>query len=99
MKLEGRKRVGKAYATKEKADLIQAAKTAPRSEAVYLGTMLALNAGIRHKEIRTMQREPKISLMRLARQTPQADFTAALEKLVNREVAFVCPRHSRESVA
>lgn len=55
LKLKGGKRVGKAYSTDEKASLIQAAKNAPRSKAVYLGTMFALHAGMRHKEIRTIQ--------------------------------------------
>ncbi len=55
LKLKSGKRVGKAYSSDEKAELLKAAKAAPRSKAVYLGTMLALHAGMRHKEIRTMQ--------------------------------------------
>lgn len=55
LKLKGGKRVGKAYSVEEKADLIKAAQAAPRSKAIYLGTMFALHAGMRHKEIRTLQ--------------------------------------------
>lgn len=54
LKLKSYRRVGKAYSPKEKADLIEAAKNAPRSRAVYLATMLGLHAGMRDKEIRTL---------------------------------------------
>ena len=49
------KRVGKAYSTEEKDALLRAAKEAPRSKAIYVATMLALHAGLRDKEIRTLQ--------------------------------------------
>jgi len=54
LRLRSIKRVGKAYTAEEKAGLIKSTKNAPRSKAVYMGTMLALHAGMRHKEIRTL---------------------------------------------
>src|SRR5262249_29949355 len=54
LKLKSSKRVGKAYSPVEKAKLIRAAKEAPRSKAVYMATMFALHAGMRDKEIRTL---------------------------------------------
>lgn len=54
LRLKNNKRVGKAYTLKEKASLIQAARSAPRSKAVYLATMFGLHAGMRDKEIRTL---------------------------------------------
>jgi integrase len=55
LKLKVPKRVGKAYSPEEKTGLLHAAKSAPRSKAVYPATMLALHAGLRDKEIRTLQ--------------------------------------------
>ena len=55
LKLKIDKRIGKAYSSEEKADLIKSAKAAPRSKAIYAATMLALHAGMRDKEIRTLQ--------------------------------------------
>jgi integrase len=55
LKLKAGKRIGKAYSVEEKADLVRETKAAPRSKAVYLGTMLALHAALRHKEIRHLQ--------------------------------------------
>lgn len=49
LKLKVPKRVGKAYSSEEKTGLLQAAKSAPRSKAVYPATMLALHAGLRDK--------------------------------------------------
>lgn len=54
LRLRSSKRVGKAYTPEEKAGLIQGAKAAPRSKAIYLATMLGLHAGMRDKEIRTL---------------------------------------------
>lgn len=54
LKLKCTKHIGKAYSPEEKADLIQAAKDAPRSKAVHMATMFALHAGMRDKEIRTL---------------------------------------------
>lgn len=54
LKLKSKKRVGKAYSPEEKADLILAVRKAPRSKAVHMATMLALHAGMRDKEIRTL---------------------------------------------
>jgi integrase len=54
LKLKSSNRVGKAYSLEEKADLIRAAKAAPRSKAVYMATMFGLHAGMRDKEIRTL---------------------------------------------
>ena len=45
LKLKSNNRVGKAYSPDEKSDLIRAAKTAPRSKAVYMATMFGLHAG------------------------------------------------------
>ena len=55
LKLKIDKRIGKAYSPEEKADLIKSTKAAPRSKAIYAATMLALHAGMRDKEIRTLQ--------------------------------------------
>jgi integrase len=55
LKLPIVKRVGRAYSPEEKADLLQAAKAAPRSRAIYAATMLGLHSGLRDKEIRTLQ--------------------------------------------
>lgn len=54
LRLRSGKRVGKAYTPEEKADLIQAAKDAPRSKAVHMATMFGLHARMRDKEIRTL---------------------------------------------
>jgi integrase len=54
LKLKCNRRIGKAYSSEEKADLIRAAKNAPRSKAVYMATMFALHAGMRDKEIRML---------------------------------------------
>jgi integrase len=55
LKLKVNKTVGKAYSDDEKQALIFAAKAAPRSKAIHMATMLALHAGMRDKEIRTLQ--------------------------------------------
>jgi integrase len=55
LKLKVNKVVGKAYSDNEKQALILAAKAAPRSKAIHMATMLALHAGMRDKEIRTLQ--------------------------------------------
>jgi integrase len=55
LKLKVNKRVGKAYSPEEKASLLEAAKGAKRSKGIYLATMLAQSAGMRDKEIRTLQ--------------------------------------------
>ncbi|MGI9071912.1 MAG: tyrosine-type recombinase/integrase [Bryobacteraceae bacterium] len=55
LKLKSDSRVGKAYSTEEKTGLISAAKAAPRSKSIYFATMLAQHAGLRDKEIRSMQ--------------------------------------------
>jgi integrase len=55
LKLKVNRQVGKAYSVEEKADLIKAAKEAPRSKAIHIATMLAFHAGMRDKEIRTLQ--------------------------------------------
>jgi integrase len=55
LKLKVNKQVGKAYSEEEKSQLLNAAKAAPRSKGIYLVTMLAQNAGMRDKEIRTLQ--------------------------------------------
>jgi integrase len=55
LKRKVRKCVGKAYSEVEKTALVQAAQNAPRSKAIYMATMLALHAGMRDKEIRTLQ--------------------------------------------
>ena len=46
--------MGKAYTPEEKERLLVAAKAA-RSPVIYPALMLALNAGIRDAEIRTLQ--------------------------------------------
>ena len=55
LKLKIAKRVGRAYSEDEKAALLKAAKERPRSKEIYLATLLAQNAGLRDKEIRTLQ--------------------------------------------
>jgi len=55
LKLPVRKQVGKAYSPEEKAKLLQAAKTAKQSPAIYPALTLALNAGMRDAEIRGLQ--------------------------------------------
>jgi integrase len=56
LKLKVTKRVGKAFSPEEKAALIQeAANASRRSKGIHLATMLALHAGLRDKEIRTLQ--------------------------------------------
>jgi integrase len=55
LKLKVNKAVGKAYSDGEKAALIANATAAPRSKAICMATMLALHAGMRDKEIRTLQ--------------------------------------------
>jgi integrase len=54
VKLATEKQVGKAYTSEEKERLLAEAKAA-RSPAIYPALMLALNAGMRDAEIRTMQ--------------------------------------------
>jgi integrase len=54
LKLATGKQVGKAYTPEEKERLLVAAKAA-RSPVIYPALMLALNAGIRDAEIRTLQ--------------------------------------------
>ena len=55
LKLKVEKRVGKAYSAEEKTGLVTAARDAPRSKSIYFATMLAQHAGLRDKEIRSMQ--------------------------------------------
>jgi integrase len=54
LKLKVRKSVGKAYTTEQKAGLFAAAKKS-RSRAIYPALMLALNTGMRSKEVRHLQ--------------------------------------------
>ena len=54
LKLAVRHQVGKAYSPEEKARLLEKAKKA-RSPAIYPALMLALNAGMRDAEIRSLQ--------------------------------------------
>jgi integrase len=54
LKLATGKQVGKAYNSEEKERLLAAAKAA-RSPVIYPALMLALHAGMRDAEIRTMQ--------------------------------------------
>jgi integrase len=56
LKLDTGKQVGKAYSAEEKERLLSAAKAA-RSPVIYPALMLALNAGMRDAEIRSMQWE------------------------------------------
>ncbi len=53
--LKVRKIVGKAYSTEEKTRLIESAAGAKRSKGILFTTMLAQHAGMRDKEIRTLQ--------------------------------------------
>jgi integrase len=55
LKLAIGKTVGKAYSLEEKAGLVHAAKNSSRSSGIYMATMLAFHAGLRDKEIRTLQ--------------------------------------------
>jgi integrase len=55
LKLKAPKRVGKAYTEEEKVALVTNAKAAKRSKGIYFVTMLAQHAGLRDKEIRTLQ--------------------------------------------
>jgi integrase len=55
LKLKITKRIGKAYSPEEKAELLKATQVDRRSKAIHLATMLALHAGLRDKEIRTLQ--------------------------------------------
>ncbi len=55
LKLKANKAIGKAFSGDEKQALVAAAKAAPRSKAIHMATMLALHAGMRDKEIRTVQ--------------------------------------------
>lgn len=48
------KRVGKAYTQDEKVAIVTRAQTS-KSKSIHLQTMLALHAGLRDKEIRTLQ--------------------------------------------
>jgi len=57
LKLKVPKRVGKAYTEEEKLALVTKAKAAERSKGIYLATMLTQHAGLRDKEIRTLQWE------------------------------------------
>lgn len=56
LKLAVRTQVGKAYSSEEKEQLLAAAKAA-RSPAIYPALVLALNAGMRDAEIRSLQWE------------------------------------------
>ncbi len=56
LKLEITKQIGRAFSAEEKASLIQhAAAENRRSKGIHLAMMLALHAGLRDKEIRTLQ--------------------------------------------
>ena len=55
LKLKVPKRVGKAYTEEEKIALVSSAKSAKRSRGIHFATMLAQHAGLRDKEIRTLQ--------------------------------------------
>jgi integrase len=55
LKLKVPKRVGKAYTEEEKVALVTNTKAAKRSKGIYFVTMLAQHAGLRDKEIRTLQ--------------------------------------------
>ena len=56
LKLKIAKRVGKAFSVEEKAALLEQSIAAwRRSRGIHLATMLALHAGLRDKEIRTLQ--------------------------------------------
>lgn len=55
LKLRTTKRVGKAYSEGEKAELLKAAREGRQSKGIYFSMMLALHAGLRDKEIRTLQ--------------------------------------------
>lgn len=55
LKLKVPKRVGKAYTEEEKLALVTSAKGAKRSKGIHLATMFAQHAGLRDKEIRTLQ--------------------------------------------
>jgi len=55
LKLKVPKRVGKAYTEEEKLALVTSAKSAKRSKGIHLATMFAQHAGLRDKEIRTLQ--------------------------------------------
>jgi integrase len=55
LKLKVMKTVGKAYSDEEKTALVASATRAPKSKAIHLATVLALHAGMRDKEIRTLQ--------------------------------------------
>jgi integrase len=55
LKLKITVRVGKAYSEEEKAGLLKAAQERPRSRGIFFATMLAQNAGLRDREIRTLQ--------------------------------------------
>ena len=53
LKLKVRKAIGKAYNEKEKERMLEGARNA-RSPHIYLALSMALNAGMRDKEIRTL---------------------------------------------
>lgn len=55
LKLATRRHIGRAYAADEKGRLLTAARAARRSPAIYPALMLALNAGMRDAEIRSLQ--------------------------------------------
>lgn len=55
LKLKLNKQLGKAYSCEEKMRLIDAAKRAERSRGILLAALLAQKAGMRDKEIRTLQ--------------------------------------------
>jgi integrase len=56
LKLKVGKTIGRAYTTEEKNALIASTKAPTRrSKGIHLATMLALHAGLRSKEIRTLQ--------------------------------------------
>src|SRR5436305_1980734 len=54
LKLPVRSQIGKTFHSEEKGSLLKAAKAA-RSPAIYPALMLALNAGMRDAEIRSLQ--------------------------------------------
>ncbi|MBV8069953.1 MAG: tyrosine-type recombinase/integrase [Acidobacteriaceae bacterium] len=55
LKLKITRRVGKAYSDEEKHELLKAARKGRRSTSIYMAIMLAQHAGLRDKEIRTLQ--------------------------------------------
>jgi integrase len=62
LKLKVPRQIGKAYTPDEKQEMLKAAKAA-RSPSIYPALMLALNAGMRDAEIKTLQWE-RVDLMK-----------------------------------